>query len=69
MGSRSRRHETRQFYEGRGGSMAKHNQGVVSVDKIIRRSVADREQEARPGRGRAGGVCTHACESGRTRPS
>lgn len=49
--------------------MAKHNQGVVSVDKIIRRSVADREQEARPGRGRAGGVCTHACESGRTRPS
>lgn len=49
--------------------MAKHNQGVVSVDKIIRRSVADREQEARPGCGRAEGVCTHACESGRTEPS
>lgn len=35
VGSRSRRPETRQFYEGRGGWVPKHEQGVVSVDKII----------------------------------
>lgn len=36
VGSRSRRPETRQFYEGRGGWVPNQKQGVVSRDKIIR---------------------------------